>query len=223
MDIRWLKGKKALIKEVGKQSKDLIDIKDKGYNAYRINVDCSRKYYNHGHYTGYMRIESDHLFERVVFLAPKDIEITLDNILDYCNFWYGENRYINSLLNKELNPKINLKDKLENSDIEEFTINSPITLEKIESGKLPENIFNYIIAQQNMSEDFNNDQNNKNKILVMTFTEWRMDERAINWVLKLFGENPKELLERARKRYTGYEINLISKEEYYKKFEEVSK
>ena len=32
MDNRWLKGKKALIKEVGKQSRKFIDIYDKGYN-----------------------------------------------------------------------------------------------------------------------------------------------------------------------------------------------
>lgn len=218
----FVEKKESLIKEVKKQSKKLIDISDKGYNAYRINVDCNRNYYGYGHYTKYMRIESDHLFERVVFLAPKNIEITLDNILEYCNFWYGENRYIISLLNKELNPKIDLKDRLENSSIEEFIINSPITLEKIENGRLPENIFNYIIAQQNMSEDFNNEQNNRNKILIMTFTEWGIDKRAIEWMIKLFGKDPKELLQRVRERSDSpYNMKSISKEEYYNKFEKL--
>jgi len=215
----FVEKKESLIKEIKKQSRKLIDINDKGYNAYRISVDCSRNYYGYGHYTKYMKIESDHLFERVVFLAPKDIEITLDNILEYCNLWYGENRYINSLLSKELNPKIDLKDKFESNNIEEFNINSPFILEKVESGKLPESIFNYIIAQQNMSEDFSG---GKNKILVMTFTEWLIDERAINWVLKLFGKDPKELLERVRNRsISPYSMESISKEEYYKKFEEL--
>jgi hypothetical protein len=54
----------------------------------------------------------------------------------------------------------------------------------------------------------------------MTFTEWGIDKRAIEWMIKLFGKDPKELLQRVRERSDSpYNMKSISKEEYYNKFE----
>jgi len=223
--------KESFIRESKKQSRKLIDIKDKGYNAYNLKVAINRKYYNLNNginlvinratmeskqFDSFM-IEEDNLFERIVFLVPKDIDITLENVNDYIEFNYGYNRYVEAALNIK---KYSIRHTYKVSDIlhdtvEDFTITSPLTLNKIESGKMPEKWFNYVVNNQSLYPEFSG---KTGKRLILTFTDWKEDERAINSMLKMFGQDPDGLLERVRsynkKRMVGCE-----REDLCKKFE----
>lgn len=217
MDDRWLKEKKALIKEVGKQSRKFIDIYDKGYDAYHLTASVNRKYYNFWSQDNEYQIWDENVyFGDIVFLAPKDIEITLDNVFDYCELYWGWRMYVVlAFNNKPIVRKCWWKDDMKLNYVEEYKFNTPMTLEKVGTGKLPENIFNYIITHQGMTELY---FGRKKPILVTSNTEWNIDGRAINWMLKLFDE---EWI--IADKFTGWKKHSISEEEFVKKWEEVYK
>jgi hypothetical protein len=222
--------KESFIKESKKQSRKLIDIKDKGYNAYNLKVAINRKYYalknninlvinmatmESKQFDSFM-MEDDMLFERIVFLVPKDIEITLENINDYIELNYGYNRYVEAALNIEKYPIRTISGI--HDTVEDFTITSPLILDKIESGKMSEKWFNYVVANQDLYPEFSG---KTGKRLILTFTDWKEDEKAINSMLKMFGQDPDELLERARNYSRGNTVGC-KREDLYKKFENLA-
>jgi len=219
--------KESFIRESKKQSRKLIDIKDKGYNAYNLKVAVNRKYYDLNsninlvinratmeskQFNSFM-IEEDNLFERIVFLVPKDIDITLENVNDYIEFNYGYNRYVEAALNIKKYPIRSTYGY--NDTVEDFTITYPLTLDKIESGKMPEKWFNYVVNNQSLYPEFSG---KTGKRLILTFTDWKEDERAINNMLKMFGQDPDELLERVRSYNKGKTVGC-KREDLCRKFE----
>ena len=222
--------KESFIRESKKQSRKLIDIKDKGYNAYNLKVAVNRKYYDLNsninlvinratmeskQFDSFM-IEEDNLFERIVFLVPKDIDITLENVNDYIEFNYGYNRYVEAALNIKKYPIRSTYGY--NDTVEDFTITYPLTLDKIESGKMPEKWFNYVVNNQSLYPEFSG---KTGKRLILTFTDWKEDERAINSMLKMFEQDPDELLERVRS-YNKRRMEGCEREDLCKKFETLS-
>jgi hypothetical protein len=182
---------KSLVKEARKQSKKLIDINDKGYNAYRLCLRFYVSHYNDKSFIEYIddkpvRYIYEHLrwLEKLVFLAPKNVDITLDNILEHCDFENYANHEITPLLGKGYRCIPNYRNWTE------YTLIAPPVLEKIESGKLPENIFNYILSHQK--------QGYENKMMVMLDkiyegSHFAWEQKAIYKVLKLFGQDPAEV------------------------------
>ena len=217
----------VLVTEAKKQSRKLIDINDKGYNAYRLCLHFITTHYSKNselqkclkprpEWEG-LKLEgvvtkNTHWWERLIFLAPKDINITLDNILEYCDFLNSYNADIPFVLGEE---PIRRDWHLRWTEYNLLT--SPI-LEKVESGKLPENIYNYILAHQNLSV--------KNKILlpVNCFLEgkdYEWEQKAIDKALELFGQDFKEVNARTAKYTKYHELDLIPLEEYQERFNQI--
>lgn len=215
---------KVLVAEAKKQSKKLIDINDKGYNAYRLCLHFTTTNYTknselqkclkprpewEGLKLDGVVTKNTHWWERLIFLAPKDTNITLDNILEHCDFFNSYNADIPFVLGeKPVRRDWHLH-------WTEYNLLAPPTLEKVENGKLPENIFNYILTHQNLSA--------KNKIMVMVNCslegknyEW--EQKAIDRALKLFGQDFQEVDARTAKFTKYHELNLISLEEYQERF-----
>jgi len=223
---------KSLIKEANKQSKKLINISDKGYNVYRLCLHFTTNSYNinkglqhiitpkqdwwEGLELDANRVEHNHLWKRLVFFAPKNIDITLDNILEYCTFNYGWNSFIPYLFGKKLPPY-----NKNYPHWTEYKFNTSPVLEKIENGKIPENVFNYILSRQKM---FNID-NNKISIIpnrVYEIKEYEWESKAVNKILKLFNQNSEDIYIEERDDICEFKgMYLMTIEEYNKKTEEV--
>jgi hypothetical protein len=231
--IEFEKQQEILVAEAKKQSRKLIDISDKGYNAYRLCLNFKTRYYSKNKYAqhtlspkqdwwegldlGANVVSHTYLWERLVFLAPKDVDITLDNILEYCNFNYSYHKYIPFLFGEKP-----IRRRFYNSWTEYELISSPV-LEKVETGKIPENVFNYIINHQKLY--YQPIDKDSNKILVMlgVFFEgatYKWEQKAIDRVLPIFNQDPDEILNRLRKT-PSYKIDLMTVEEFEKRFDEI--
>ena len=232
--IEFNKQQEILVAEAKKQSRKLIDISDKGYNAYRLCLNFKTRSYHknkglqHCLYPKqdwWEGLELDanivnhtYLWERLIFLAPKDVDITLDNILEHCNFNYNYHKYIPFLFGEKP-----IRHKSYNSWTE-YELISPPVLEKVETSKIPENIFNYIINHQKLY--YQPIDKDSNKILVMMggrFFEgdtYKWEQKAIDRILPIFNQDPDEVLNRMKK-VPAYKIDLITVEEFERRFDEI--
>lgn len=218
---------KSLVTEAKKQSRKLIDINDKGYNAYRLCLNFTTSDYaknsmlqsvikSRPEWEG-LKLEAricknTWWWERLIFLAPKDVDITLDNILEHCDFLNRYNRYIPFLFGVKPVRRREYRSWIE------YDLLSPPILEKVESGKLPENIFNYFLSHQNLS------LNNKMLLMPSSWHEgdvYKWEQKAIDKALGLFNQDPNEVSIRTVKNSKFHEIDLITVEEFERRFDEI--
>ena len=217
---------KSLVAEAKKQSRKLIDINDKGYNAYRLCLNFTTSdYAKNSMLQSVMKSKPEWeglklearickntwWREKLIFLAPKDVDVTLDNILEHCDFINFYNRSIPFLLGAKPVRRREYKSWIE------YDLISPPILEKVESGKLPENIFNYFLSHQQLST------NNKMLLMVDSYLEgeiYKWEQKALNRALELFNQDPKEVMDRTVKHSKFHEIDLITVEEFERRFDE---
>ena len=231
--IEFKKQQEILVAEAKKQSRKLIDISDKGYNAYRLCLNFKTRYYSKNKYAqhtlypkqdwwkgldlGANVVSHTYLFERLVFLAPKDVDITLDNILEYCNFNYSYHKYIPFLFGEKP-----IRRRFYNSWTE-YELLSPPVLEKVETGKIPENVFNYIINHQKLYYQPIDKDSNKILVMLCIFKEgdtYKWEQKAIDRILPIFNQDPDEVLNRMKK-VPAYKIDLLTVEEFERRFDEI--
>ena len=97
-------------------------------------------------------------------------------------------------------------------------------MEKYLNSKIPENIFNYIINHQKLY--YQPIDKDSNKILVMMggrFFEgdtYKWEQKAIDRILPIFNQDPDEVLNRMKK-VPAYKIDLITVEEFERRFDEI--